>query len=278
MNTFGGSIGGPILKNKLVLFYNYEGQHLATNGTVSAVTPIGHILRRSGWLLCSRWLSGHADFGADRSVGRRAARQCSAPGVDQAMLELLVSQNQLPLCWPAATVSTTDVQLQFTGAKRLNTNIGKIDFNPNAKNHFFVRGNLQKDVASDVQNLPGQPAPKLLEDNTKGIAARLHLVTHANLVNDLRYGYIRQGYASAGVGKGDYVVIRFLNQPTAQTRSSIVNVPVNTIDDTLSWSMSTHTISVGGNWRLIQNNTRNNTGSFNGASTNPSYLSAKNCP
>ena len=50
----------------------------------------------------------------------------------------------------------------------LNTNIGKIDYTPNATNHFFVRGNLQKDTASAAQNLPGQPAASTLEDNTKG--------------------------------------------------------------------------------------------------------------
>ena len=39
VNTFGGSIGGPIFKDKLFFFYNYEGQRLATNETVSAITP-----------------------------------------------------------------------------------------------------------------------------------------------------------------------------------------------------------------------------------------------
>jgi len=57
-----------------------------------------------------------------------------------------------------------------------------------------------------------------------------------------------------------------------------VNVPVHTIDDNLSWTKGRHTWSAGGNWRLILNNTSNNTGSFNGANTNPSYLSAKGKP
>ena len=44
VNTFGGSIGGPILKDKLFFFFNYEGQRLATNETVSAITPSASFL------------------------------------------------------------------------------------------------------------------------------------------------------------------------------------------------------------------------------------------
>jgi len=72
--------------------------------------------------------------------------------------------------------------------------------------------------------------------------------------------------------------VRFYTQPTAQTRSSVVSVPLNTINDTLTWTKGTHTIGIGGNWRMIQNNTSNNTNSFNGATTNPSYLSSKGKP
>ena len=88
---------------------------------------------------------------------------------------------------------------------RLNTNIAKIDYQLNAKNHIFGRGNLQKDVASGAQNLPGQPPDTSLSDNTKGFAFGHTLTATTNLVNDLRYAFIRQGFSSAGVGKGDYV-------------------------------------------------------------------------
>ncbi len=276
VNTFGGSIGGPIFKDKLFFFYNYEGQRLATNKPVAATTPSATFL--SGQL---GYLSGGSPvLMTPEQVAQLDASctNCPAPGVDQAMLQYLSAEPASTVLGNGDGVNFGSYNFSSPAPSRLNTNIGKIDYTPNAKNHIFVRGNLQKDFAADAQNLPGQPASDVLEDNTKGIAFGYTWSPTANIVNDLRYGYIRQGYSSAGIGEGDYVTVRFLTQPTAQTRSSIVDVPVNTIDDTATWTKGAHTISFGGNWRMVQNDTKNNTNSFNGASTNPSYLSSRDTP
>ena len=277
VNTFGGSVGGPIAKDKLFFFYNYEGQRLATNTTVAALTPSATFLQ--GQL-------GYVDVNGDTQYLSRAqiaqldsgCTQCAQPGVDQAMLDYLSTEPPATLLAAGDGVNFGSYNFSSPAPSSLNTNIGKIDFTPNRSNHIFVRGNLQKDTAVGPQNLPGQPASSFLEDNTKGLAIGHTWTPTSNIVNDLRYGFIRQGYSSIGIGEGDYVVVRFLTQPTAQTRSLIVNIPVNTIDDTLSWSKGSHSLSFGGSWRRIQNNTLTDTASFNGASTNPSYLSGKGAP
>jgi len=277
VNTFGGSIGGPILKDKLFFFYNYEGQRLATNDPVTATTPSASFLSGQLGYFAS---DGSQVMLTSAQIAQldAACTQCTAPGVDQAMLQYLGSEPAATVLSGGDGINNGFYSFSSPAPQRLNTNIGKIDYAPNSRNHIFARGNLQKDVSFGDQNLPGQPPQNFLVDNTKGMAFGYTLTPTSNIVNDLRYAYIRQGYSDAGVGQGDYVVVRFYQQPTAQTRSSLVNVPVNTIDDTLSWTKGTHTLSFGGNWRMITNNTSNNTNSFNGASTNPSYLSSKGAP
>jgi Carboxypeptidase regulatory-like domain len=277
VNTFGGSVGGPVLRDKLFFFYNYEGQRLATNETVTQTTPsqtflngqVGYFAADGSTVLLTSQQIAQLDAGCT---------QCTTPGVNQAMLDYLSTEPAATVLSGGDGINNGTYTFSSPAPSTLNTNIAKIDFTPNRSNHFFVRGNLQKDTAAGAQQFPGQPASSFLDDNTKGIAAGHTWTPTSNLVNDIRYGYIRQGYASAGIGEGDYVTVRFLSQPTSQTRSSIINIPVNTLDDTLSWTKGNHTMAFGGNWRMIKNNAKSNTGSFSGANTNPSYLSSRNAP
>jgi len=217
-NTFGGSVGGPILKDRLFFFFNYEGQRLATNQTVSATTPSAAF--KSGQI-------GYVDStGATQMLTSgqiatldAACTLCTTPGVNAAM-----EAYYAPV--PAATVlaggdGINNGSLNFSSPApaTLNTSIFKVDYDLNAKNHFFARGNLQKDTAAGAQNLPGQPASNWHEDNTKGLAAGHTFNPTSSIVNDLRYAYIRQSYTDSGIGQGDYVTVRFLTQPTSHSRS-----------------------------------------------------------
>ena len=123
-----------------------------------------------------------------------------------------------------------------------------------------------------MEQFPGQGPSYVLEDNSKGIVAGDTWTLSPTLVNDIRYGYIRQGYGSSGIGTGNYVDFRFIDTSTAETRSTKVSVPVNNIVDNLSWAKGKHTFEFGANWRMVHYNHGTDQNSYNGASSNPYWL------
>ena len=279
LNTFGGSIGAPIKKDKLFYFFNYEGQRKAIDQVVTATVPTASFMGTGAF-------AGNPSLGYINSAGATeylSSAQFAAldsgcstnlpcgvnPNVIQYYSSVPVANGP-----PTTGDGINNGSYIFTSPypSTLNTSILKFDYNLSSKQQIFARGNLQKDIQSGLENLAGQPPATWHEDNTKGLAFGYTWSPTSHIVNDLRYGYIRQGYSTSGIGKGSYVFFRFLTQPTAQTRSTKVNVPVHNVIDTFTLNKGTHTISIGGNWRLIQNHRGTDANSYNEDSTNPYWL------
>ncbi len=106
----------------------------------------------------------------------------------------------------------------------LNTFIAKLDYSLTNSNLLFVRGNLQNDSSLGVPQFPGQPASSINRDNSKGIAAGLTSTFSPNLMNSLRYSYVRQGYSTNGIGQGSYANFYGMSTIEAETRTTDVDV------------------------------------------------------
>ncbi len=280
-NIFGVAVGGPIVKDKLFFFGNYEGSRQAENAQVNQTVPT------------ATYQQGELVYPGDAPDGSVVPQTLSAAQVTQLDAGCQICNtadypfgpgpNPNALAYfnsmPAANGSTlgdayNTGSFSFSSPHpiRLNTSIGRIDYVPGASHRIFVRGNLQKDITDGTEQFPGQGPSTILEDNSKGFTVGDTWTISPRIVNDVRYGYVRQGFSDRGVGKGDYVSFRFLSTPTAQTRTSFTSIPVNNVVDNLSWSKGNHTIQLGGNWRLIHQNHSTDANSYNAASTNPYWL------
>ncbi len=273
-DAYGGSLGGPIKKDRLFFFATYEGEKINENKQMTMVVPTASL--RAGEIKYP-----HTTDGVTQIVTLTPSQiasmdpNCSkngtcpwGPGVDPYSLDVF-KQYPLPNGYVAGDgLNTGSYTWSAPDPASLNTFIAKLDYALTSRNWLFVRGNLQADSASGVPQFPGQAASFTNQDNSKGIAAGLNSSLSANLSNSLRYSYIRQSYSTNGIGQGAYANFYGLSTITAETRSSAVDVPVQNLLDDLTWTHSRHTLTFGANYRLIHNQSLSNALSFDSAVTN----------
>ena len=276
-NIFGGTFGGPILRDKLFFFGNYEGTRKAESAQVTQVVPTASY--DAGTLTYQDDQNNNHILSSEQVAALDAG--CTVCGTSAYPNPPGPNPNALAYfkSLPVANGTTqgdglNEGSFSFSSPNpvRLNTTIGRIDFVPGNKHRIFVRGNLQKDVTGGTEQFPGQGPHDALEDNSKGLTAGDTWAISSNMVNDIRYGYVRQGFSDRGAGTGDYVDFRFLATATSESRTTITSVPVNNIVDNFNWTKGRHSIQLGGNWRLVHQNNATDANSYNSGSSNPYWL------
>jgi hypothetical protein len=261
-NTFGGSFGGPILKDKLFFFLAYEGQRTAESTQVTRQVPTASLRQGNVTYLASDGSTKTLTPADIASMDPNCSANGTCPqgaGINPAALAYL---SQLPL--PNGNqlgdgFNFGSYTFSSPSPQSLTTYIAKIDYNLNAKQRLFVRGNLQKDTSVNAKQYPSALPNSARYDNSKGISAGHVWTVSDTVVNNVRYGFVRQGYADRGTTNQDYVtfsnVDTFSSSYTGTTYpSNIINVPTHNAVDDVTWVKGKHTIQAGVNYRAIFNN------------------------
>ncbi|MDE1177191.1 MAG: carboxypeptidase-like regulatory domain-containing protein [Edaphobacter sp.] len=262
-NNFGGSLGGPIRKDKLLLFANYEGYR--QNLGLSNVTFVPDTQARQGYLPDPANPSG-----ARKNYG-------IAPGVAP-LLNLWPEQNGAYLL--DANGKQTGIGLAYSNPmQRIREDFGttRFDYNVTPKDLFFAVYTVDDSTAdTPTQN----PLASINEDLREQVTSlQEQHVFSPRLLNTARFGYSRASFFFLGSSSpldgatvpgwvsGKPVGAIVIAGSTASNGSSQItgagaNVGSNnattrnlfTFDDHIFWTFGRHQIEAGGWIQRMQSN------------------------
>ncbi|MGA2746611.1 MAG: TonB-dependent receptor [Candidatus Sulfotelmatobacter sp.] len=289
-NVFGVTLGGPVKKNRLFFFANYEGFRQAAGTSVLRDVPSATLRAGDLVYLCQTLSDGSPDTttcpgGTVNGVtGVQPGYYALGPtqiqqidpngiGVSQGVLSVL---NQYPASNENAGDGSNTLGYRFSSNAdwSKNTYILKGDWHINSSGSetLFWRGELQYYKLPGQQQFPGQTASTTQLDDSKGSTVGLTSLISPTLINNFHWGWIRQGVNNAGTSQYPAVLLNGLDNLVPFTRSTIAFVPSNQLTDSLNWTHKNHTFEFGGDLFLIRNNHTSYANSFSDVQTNPVYL------
>jgi Carboxypeptidase regulatory-like domain len=262
-NQFGASIGGPIKKDRLFYFVNWEQRRDASS--VAQVQAVPAESLKQGYLNVQL---------ADGSVQTIAPAQL--PLIDPLGIGLNAGYQKILNEYPVGNDPAfgQDGGLNFSGYRfnapdHLNNMawVTKLDYKLDSagRHTLSIRGTLQDNTQDQIlAEFPGQGPASILRDNGKGISARYTAILTPTLINTFTYGLTRLGQELSGVtGTG------FQFEPTALAplenwgaRPKGRTNPLHNFLDDVTWTKGKHTITAGLNFRFNENNLSAFTSSF----------------
>jgi carboxypeptidase family protein len=267
-NLFGGSVGGPIKKDRLFFFYNYEGRRDAAEETVVRVVPLASL--------------GRGEIRFPGSSG--GVTTLSAADINDIFPDVGVNPVGLAVLADAARkyqANATTVGDGFnTGGFRFNaptsvnfnTNIARVDYNltSDARHILFFRGNYQQDLVSFASQFPDTPSPSFWA-HPLGFAFGHTWAVSPSLVNDFKYGLTRLAFTNFGDSDQNFLTFRFVLEPRLFSRTVSRTTPVHNFTDDVSWTKGSHGLQFGTNIRIIRNHRDSTQNAFDFAVANPSF-------
>ncbi len=286
-NVFGASVGGPIKKNKAFFFVNYEGRRDAEGSSVLRFVPSAALQAGVIQYLCQDQSSciGNTVTGSDGNPytapsGYLALSPSELTAIDPLAIGPSAAVQSVLEQYPASNevagdgVNILGYRFSSNADSKFDTYLARVDWHltGSGSETLFLRGQTQNNKQPQTQEFPGQAAQSTVLDDSKGITVGLNSLISSRLINDFRWGFVRQAGQTAGTSQNPAVLLNGLSNLVPFTRTTTFFVPVNQFTDTMSVTRGNHTIQFGTDLFIIRNNHTSYANSFSDVQTNAVYL------
>ncbi len=254
-DIFGGAVGGPVVKDRVFFYFNYERLAEASERPVVRAVPSDSF--RDGVLIYGCEDPGLCPGGAVQGLRGSHAVPAGFYGLTPAQIAALdplgigpsLAASDYFQQYPSPNepgldgVNIMDFRFASPIENKFNTFVGRLDASLSASGNqnLFVRINGQDDTINETAQFPGTPPRSQRLNQNLGIAIGHDWVLSDNLMNTFRYGFTRIDQGDLGTVNSNFVNFRFIDEfVPIDSFTSTRTTPLHNFVEQMTWNKGAH--------------------------------------